>query len=112
MLSAGRAFVRIANLRFDDLRVDRIRRLPALVLFCATCWPIAANAQPGQHVPVASTASVRITVTDENGSLVPGAQVTILESSHEAARLWTDYAGTCTYVLQQRSPYQIHVDKA
>jgi hypothetical protein len=56
-------------------------------------------------------AAVTATVVDENGAAVAGAQVTILEPGQEAVHLWTDFAGNCTHVLQQRRPYQIHVEK-
>ena len=57
-------------------------------------------------------APVTLTVVDENGVAVPGAQVTIVEPGLEAAHLWTDYAGNCSYTLRQETPYQIHVDRA
>ncbi len=54
---------------------------------------------------------VTVTVVDENGQAVSGAQLTITEPGREAAHLWTDYAGNCSYALLQRNPYQIHVEK-
>ena len=54
---------------------------------------------------------VTVTVVDENGVAVAGAQVTIEESRQEPAHMWTDYAGNCTYALRQQSPYRIHVEK-
>jgi len=55
---------------------------------------------------------VTVTVVDENGQAVEGAQVTITELGAEPARLWTDYAGNCAYALRQGEPYRITVEKA
>ena len=49
---------------------------------------------------------------DENGLAVSGAAVAVLEPGLAGVRLWTDYAGHCTYTLQQDSPYQIRAGKA
>ena len=57
-------------------------------------------------------ATVTVTVVDENGVAVSGAQVTIEEPGLGAAHLSTDYAGSCNYELrQQEKPYQIQVTK-
>jgi hypothetical protein len=53
-----------------------------------------------------------LTVVDENGLPVSGAEVDLLEPGISEIRLWTDYAGHCTYILQQDAPYQIRVGKA
>ena len=53
-----------------------------------------------------------VTVVDENGHAVEGAQVTITEPGIAPAQLWTDYAGNCSYQPKQREPYQIAVEKA
>ena len=74
-----------------------------LLIFCA----IAANSQT-QSLRTAVT----VTVVDENGRPVPGAQVTVAEPGLEPAHLWTDFAGKCTYELWQQSPYKIHVERA
>jgi hypothetical protein len=76
-------------------------------------WAIAPRGQqPNPHIPAAVTVPVAITVADENGRPVPGAQVTILEPSLPAAQLRTDCLGSCSYLLRQQSPFQIHVEKA
>jgi TonB dependent receptor-like, beta-barrel len=87
-----------------------------LLFFCA----IVAGGQtkdlrapvihPSDKTPPLGT-PVAITVVDENGVAVAGAQVTIAESGQEPAHLWTDYAGNCTYALRQQSPYRLHVEK-
>jgi hypothetical protein len=58
------------------------------------------------------SAQVTVTVVDENGQAVEGAQVTIDEPGIAPAQLWTDYAGNCIYAPRQRGPYQVQVEKA
>jgi len=55
---------------------------------------------------------VTLTVVDENGHAVEGAQVTITEPGIAPTQLWTDYAGNCSYTLLQREPYQVAIEKA
>ena len=55
---------------------------------------------------------VTLTVVDENGHAVEGAQVTIVEPGIAPAQLWTDYAGNCRYEPKQHELYQITVEKA
>jgi len=79
------------------------RIIPSLLLlFCAAL----ADGQPP-----AALAPVTLTVVDENGLAVSGAQVTILEPGLAAIRLWTDYAGHCAYILRHDAPYRIRVEK-
>jgi hypothetical protein len=62
--------------------------------------------------PQSPRAKVTITVVDEDGVAVSGAQVTIDEPGLGAAHLSTDYVGSCKYELrQQEKPYQIQVTK-
>ena len=86
------------------LRLKYARRA-VLCLFLFLC-AILAGGQPHNL-----RAPITVTVVDENGIAVAGAQVTISESGMEPAHLWTDYAGNCTYALQQQNPYRIHVEK-
>jgi hypothetical protein len=79
------------------------RAVPGLLLFFSA---ILAGGQP-QHLRVPIT----VTVVDENGIAVAGAEVTISESGLEPAHLRTDYAGKCTFALRQQNPYRIHVEK-
>ena len=72
------------------------------LLFCAAL----AGGQP-QIV----RARVAVSVVDENGQPVQGAQVTIAEPGLAAAQVWTDYAGNCSYALKQQKTYRIRVDK-
>ena len=76
-------------------------------------WAIAAAGQQSDpRKPIAVTAPVTITVIDENGQPVTGAQVTILEPAQQAAQLRTDYLGGCSFLLRQQSAYEILVAKA
>ena len=56
-------------------------------------------------------APVTVSVVDENGVAVDGAQVTVTEPGQEPAHLRTDFAGDCSYILRQQNPYQLHVEK-
>ena len=71
---------------------------------------LAEGLAGGQQQTV--SARVTVTVVDENGQAVEGAQVTIDEPGIAPEQLWTDYAGSCSYALKQREPYQINVEKA
>ena len=62
--------------------------------------------------PEAANPPVTISVADENGAAVAGAQVTIVEPGIAPAQLWTDYAGNCRYEPKQHELYQITVEKA
>ena len=86
-------------------RAGRVLLLLALV-------GIPASARPqGPRTTAAPPTTAKLTVVDEDGLAVPGAQVTVTEPGQEPERLWTNYAGDCTYKLQQAEPYQLHVTK-
>ncbi len=55
--------------------------------------------------------SVVLTVVDENGLAVPGAEVTLSQPGQQSIRLITDYAGRCLYSLHQGAPYTLHIEK-
>ena len=76
------------------------RAAPGLLL-----WLLAAMAS-GQM-----RASVTLTVVDEDGVAVAGAQVTVSEPGLGPALLRTDFAGNCSFTLKQGNPYKIHVEK-
>jgi len=61
-------------------------------------------------VAVAQTPVV-LTVSDENGVAVSGAQVIISEPGRRELSLQTDYAGRCTYRVYLSAPYQVAVEK-
>jgi hypothetical protein len=55
---------------------------------------------------------VALTVVDENGLAVSGAEVTLLETGRAPEKIWTDYAGRCQYLLHQSTPYQLQIAKS
>jgi hypothetical protein len=85
--------------------VSAFRPLAALLatlLFAATA---SSPAQPPR-------AQVTVTVVDENGVAVSGAEVTILEPNLAPIHLWSDYAGRCSFTLPAGAqPYQLTVQK-
>lgn len=57
-------------------------------------------------------AQVVLTVVDENGVAVPGAQVTIVEPNISPFHFWTNYAGRCSFTLPKNArPYQLTIQK-
>jgi hypothetical protein len=74
-------------------------------LFLLGCL-VSATAQ----TPPASAPAV-LTVVDENGAAVSGAQVIVLEPGHTEIRLSTNYAGQASYLLQEKKPYRVRVEK-
>jgi len=77
-------------------------RASRISFFCLLAWSVAAFAQ---------RAPVELTVIDENGVAVPGAQVVLSEPGLTLQRVATDYAGRCQYSLHGSSPYDIDVEK-
>src|SRR5271154_1202420 len=60
---------------------------------------------------IAQQSQIEITVIDENGVAVPGAQVAVAEPGLPPQRLVTDYAGRCQYDVHGNAPYVVEVDK-
>ncbi len=75
------------------------------LLFLLICAVLASGQAQSPRV------TVTVTVVDEDGVAVSGAQVTIAEPGLGAAHLSTDYAGSCTYTVQKEKPYRIQVTK-
>jgi hypothetical protein len=92
------------------LRLSGARRVAAGLLFLSWTILLGGGLAGGQQNTVGT--QVTVTVVDENGQAVEGAQVTIAEPGMAPARLWTDYAGSCIYAPRQRGPYQVQVEKA
>ena len=91
--------------------------MPGLGLALGLACGFAGGVAGAQQTTVgaeqkAAGAHVTVTVVDENGQAVEGAQVTIAEPGAEPMQLWTDYAGNCGTMLRQGEPYQITVEKA
>ena len=84
-----------------------------LILFTCTTLSAAAGKPPGAAGATQDVlAPVVLAVIDENGLAVSGAQVTVLEEGKTEYRLWTDYAGHCTFTPRHDAPYEIQVGKA
>jgi hypothetical protein len=64
----------------------------------------------GGQVP-AHTASVTITVVDEDGLPISDAQITLFEPGRSPVHLQSDYAGRCAYRLENDLPYSLRVQK-
>jgi len=81
----------------------------AIAMVLGVALLLSATPASGQIQPPRPT--VTLTVLDEDGLPVSGAQVTLSEPGRPAIQLRTDYAGHCTYSLQQDLPYQLGVQK-
>ena len=79
---------------------DKRLHAPTLVLF--VLWAAAAAAQ---------SASLSITVTDENGVAVPSARVFLETPNSPPLRCQTDFAGRCHFPLSASGTYQLHIEK-
>jgi hypothetical protein len=79
-----------------------------LLVFCAVA---ADGQQQPARAPAALTNSVRLSIIDENGVVVPAAQVNVIEPGQSPLQLWTDYDGHCNFVPRQGAPYQIRSGK-
>lgn len=77
----------------------------ALLLFCVT------GAAPALAQPAAVPAQVHISVVDENGAPVSGAEVTVRESGHAAVHTATDYNGHASFDWPSAKPYDLHIEK-
>ncbi|HZZ37910.1 MAG TPA: carboxypeptidase regulatory-like domain-containing protein [Acidobacteriaceae bacterium] len=84
--------------------------MAVLSLICG----LAAIAQP-QHLSVSALpsggSSVSLTVVDQNGVLVPSAEVTIQEAGLPDLRTMTDYDGRASWLIHQSQPYSLRVEK-
>jgi hypothetical protein len=85
------------------------RWVAAIAMVLGFALFLSATPSSGQIQPPRPT--VTLTVLDEDGLPVSGAQVTVSEPGRPAIQLRTDYAGRCTYLLQQELPYQLAVQK-
>jgi hypothetical protein len=87
--------------------MQRCGAASAMVLgFALLCGATLAS---GQIQPPRPT--VTLTVLDEDGLPVSGAQVILTEPGRPVLQLRTDFAGRCTYSLQRELPYRLEVQK-
>jgi hypothetical protein len=77
-----------------------------ILVFVLFCNSIFASGQVASH-----RTSVTITVVDEDGLPVSGAQITLFEAGRSPVHLQTDYAGRCAYSLEDNLPYSLDVQK-
>lgn len=63
-----------------------------------------STAPPNPH-------TVFLTVVDQNGVIVPNAQVVVDEPGQPSFRIVTDYAGRCSFIPRQTQLYKIRVEK-
>jgi hypothetical protein len=77
-----------------------------LLGFALLCSGIPAGGQVA-----APSLAVTLTVIDEVGLPVSGAQVILSRPGRSPIQLQTDYAGRCVYTLQSDLPYQLQVQK-
>jgi hypothetical protein len=96
-----------AERAFRFVLMQRLRWAERGLLCPLLFFAAAAGSQPQN-----SLNQVTVTVVDETGKPVPGAQVTIAEPGLQPAQLWTDFAGNCRYTLHEAASYAIHVEKA
>lgn len=61
--------------------------------------------------PAAQPSSITLTAVDENGVAIPYADIILEQPGQPPLRLQTDYAGRCSYRLQQNTPYTIRASK-
>lgn len=90
----------------------RIAGIAALALLCGA----AAEQNPTnahRPVPAARTqlGAVEITVVDENGLAVAGAEVVISRSGQAVARLTTDYAGEVSWSPAEQATFSVTVSR-
>jgi hypothetical protein len=80
--------------------------IPTCLLVCSLGGAKAQDEVPGKRP------RITLTVVDENGVIVPDAQVDLVEPNHPDVRLYTDYAGRSSYTLEGALPYELTVQKA
>ncbi len=77
----------------------------SMILMLLACVRSSASQEP------AAGTHVLLTVVDETGAAVNGAQVTVQEPGIEPVRLATDFNGHASFVLHAAQPYVLQVQK-
>ncbi len=80
--------------------------LSYLAVLCLATLSLALSLQAG-----AQSTRIRVTVLDENGVVVPNAQLTITQPSAPTLQVLTDYAGRAEFTLSHATPYQLRAEK-
>ncbi|MGB9031015.1 MAG: hypothetical protein WCC27_12915, partial [Acidobacteriaceae bacterium] len=84
----------------------------ALAVLLAACEAASAQgSRPAEHFVSANPKTVVLTVLDQNGVIVPAAQVTIEEPAQPPLLITTDYAGRCSWIPRQPQPYKLRIEK-
>jgi hypothetical protein len=82
----------------------RRRDIPFLVALCFQLCVLPALSQ--------TPSTVTLTVVDETGGAVSGAQITIIEPGQSAIRLSTDFAGHASFSNANTGPYSLRIEKS
>lgn len=82
-----------------------------LLLVSAAAMAQRSAGRPRRLSSPASPASILLTVVDENGLAVSGAEVTVTQSNEPAIRLTTDYDGRCSWIPRKLGTYSLSVDR-
>ncbi len=93
------------------MRCLKVRARAILHLFMVSLCAITVHGQLGNRMPADLKAPVSVTVVDENGQAVSGAEVTFLEPGKGAVKVHTDFDGHCSDVPSQSAPYEIRIGK-
>lgn len=85
----------------------------AIAVLSSLCGLAAFPQIRSPHAAASSSqaSAITLTVVDQNGALVPSAQVAVQEAGQPVFRTITDYDGHCTWILRQSAPYSIVVQK-
>ena len=89
-----------------------IGALPVIIgLLLIVSVGLAHGQQPQAPPPARQSAPVRVTVVDETGQSIAGAEVTIREPGLSPVELWTGYAGHCEFTPRSGAAYQVLASK-
>lgn len=83
------------------------RACAGLLAWC--CFLVAAAQESVQPAP---RHNVTITAVDETEVAIPEARISVYEPGRPVLRLSTDYAGRCSFQLEENQPYRIRAEKA
>jgi hypothetical protein len=89
------------------------REVPAIAIVLLVCGlsVFAQQPRPNGTVPPNGASSVTLTVVDQNGVLVPSAQITIQEPGLPDFHAITDYDGRAVLSLRQSQAYSLRIEK-
>lgn len=83
--------------------------MTVLVVVCGAAGGQAGP--PGMRASVRDPRAVVMTVVDETGLTVAGAQVTVQQPGQAPIRIVTDYTGRCSWSARQGTAYSVRVEK-